>query len=374
MKRYIDFQMFDEQSALQFPGIDADILKELEAEMPAPVAEEPAAEQAEEQATEEVKEPEAVPEGEQGTETEETAPADADSDNKQVAGDNQEAPVPYARFKQEYGKRKAIEAELAALKAKMQEQAPPVQMAGPVAAPVQEEVKAESKPDFLKALTAEAIRRAKTRMGISDEDMATLEYGDDLEARTQFQLAVQQESAALMEQARQIAKEREAFERGVAETTGQFTEFVNEFNAMPDAVERWDYIANERFLKLPEQHQAVIKGAFERLQNKRGTPQDYYVAKSYFDMASAEFTASRKPVAPVAPVPVATPVAAPSNTAAKVKAAQALPKAASVGGTAAKPGMSVEDIASILNEPGAAALDKIPPDVLKKIMSGQPIG
>lgn len=372
MKRYIDFQMFDEQSALQIPGIDADILKELEAELPA--VEEPAVEQAEAQTPEgEAKEPETVPEDEQVTETEEAAPADADSDTKQVAGDSQEAPVPYARFKQEYGKRKAIEAELAALKAKMQEQAPPMQVNNPVAAPVQEEVKAESKPDFLKALTAEAIRRAKTRMGISDEDMATLEYGDDLEARTQFQLAVQQESAALMEQARQIAKEREAFERGVAETTGQFTEFVNEFNAMPDAVERWDYIANERFLKLPEQHQAVIKAAFERLQNKRGTPQDYYVAKSYFDMASAEFTASRKPAAP-APVQVVTPVAAPSNTAAKVKAAQALPKAASVGGTAAKPGMSVEDIANILNEPGAAALEKIPPDILQKIMSGQPIG
>lgn len=371
MKRFIDFQLFDEQSALQIPGIDADILKELEAELP--VAEEPAVEEVEEQATEvEATEPEAVPEDEQGKETEETTPADADSDNKQVAGDNQEAPVPYARFKQEYGKRKAIEAELAALKAKMQQQASPVQMNNPVVAPVQEEVKVESKPDFLKALTTEAIRRAKARMGISDEDMATLEYGDDLEARTQFQLAVQQESAALMEQARQIAKEREAFERGVAETTGQFTEFVNEFNAMPDAVERWDFISNERFLKLPAQHQVVIKAAYERLQNKKGTPQDYYVAKSYFDMASAEFTAIRKSAQPV--VLAVPPVAVPNNTAAKIKAAQALPKAASVGGTAAKPGMSVEDIASILNEPGAAALDKIPPDILQKIMNGQPIG
>ena len=374
MKRYIDFQMFDEPSALQIPGIDADILKELEAELPA--AEEPVAEEAEEKAPEDVQAPEKEdePKAEQGTEPEDTATADADSDNKQVDGEGQEAPVPYARFKQEYGKRKAIEAELAALKAKMQQQAVPAPSVAPV--DVQVEQKPESKPDFLKALTAEAIRRAKTRMGINDDDMANLEYGDDLEARTQFQLAVQQESAALMEQARQIAKEREAFDRGVAETTGQYAEFVNEFNALPDAVERWDYIANQRFLELPASHQAVIKAAFERLQNKRGTPQDYYLAKSYFDSASAEFTAKKKPVAqaPVAPAPVVTPVAVPTNTAAKVKAAQALPKAASVGGTAARPGMSVEDIANILNEPGTAALDKLPPDILKKIMNGQPLG
>ena len=165
-------------------------------------------------------------------------------------------------------------------------------------------------------------------------------------------------------------------QKSVAETTGQYTEFVNEFNALPDAVERWDYIANQRFLELPAPHQAVIKAAFERLQNKRGTPQDYYLAKSYFDSASAEFTAKNKPVAqvPVAPAPVVTPVAVPTNAAAKVKAAQALPKAASVGGTAARPGMSVEDIANILNEPGTAALDKLPPDILKKIMNGQPLG
>ena len=65
MKRFIDFQLFDEQGALQIPGIDADILKELEAELP--VAEEPAVEEVEEQATEvEATEPEAVPEDEQG--------------------------------------------------------------------------------------------------------------------------------------------------------------------------------------------------------------------------------------------------------------------------------------------------------------------
>ena len=375
MKNHIDFQMFDEQGVLNIPGIDADILQELASELPAPVAEEePVAEPTEGQEPED----KVVPEGEsaptddgQGAEPEEATTADADSDTKQVDGEGQGAPVPYTRFKQEYAKRKAAEAELAELKAKMNAPAVPVPSVQPVDVPA--EPKQEDKPDFIKALTAEAMRRAKVRLGLTDEAMANMEFEDNLEARTQFQLAVQQESAALMESARKIAQEREAFERGVSETTGLFTNFVNEFQALPDAAERWDFIANQKFLELPAPHQAVIKAAFERLQNKRGTPQVYYLAKSYFDSASAEFTARSKPVAP-APVQVVTPVAAPSNVAAKVKAAQALPKVANVGGTAAKPGMTVEEIAAIMNEPGVAALDKIPPDILKKIMSGQPLG
>lgn len=373
MNRNFDFQMFDEQNTLQIPGIDSDIVAELAAEMPTPETETPAEEENQSAQVEETSESEeAEQEGaqeqgtEQGTEEEETATADADSDNKQVAGEPK-TNVPYARFKEANERRKAAEAELAALKAKMQAKAVPEEVA-----PQQAQANAETstQPDIMKAVAAEALRRAKAKLGLDDEAMANLEFADDLEAKTQFQLVVQQESAALMERARQISQERMAHERGVIETTERFTEFVNEFHALPDAVERWDYIANVKFLELPEQHQAVVREAFARLQNKKGTPQDYYLAKGYFDMASAEFTAKHKPQAVVPTVPAAVP----NNTAAKVKAAQALPKAANVGGAAAKPNMGVEDIANILNKPGADALDEIPPDILKKILSGQPIG
>lgn len=386
MKKIFDFQMFEEQT-LDIPGIDEDILKELAAELPAPEGNEPAAAEeekpAEEESTDETdtssaeqtaeeqaaEEDEAAAEHE--TEDDSAEAADADSDNKQVSGNNQ-TNVPYARFKEANERRKAAEKELAELKARLQQ---PAQQQQQIAAPQADlpDSKSPEQQEMMKAISAEAVRRAKARLGINDEDLSSLEFADNLEARSRFQIIVQEEHNAIMEKAREIARERAAFEQGVSEATQEFTTFVNEFQALPDAADRWDYIANKKFLELPQLQQTVIKAAFERLQNKRGTLQDYFLAKGYFDNASAEYTAQHeKP--PAAPAVTAAAPAPKSNTAAKVKAAQALPKAANINGATAKPGMSIEDITNILNEPGAEALDKIPPDILKKILSGQPIG
>lgn len=138
------------------------------------------------------------------------------------------------------------------------------------------------------------------------------------------------------------------FEQGVQETTNQFGEFVDEFQQLPDSADRWNYIAEERFLQLPPAQQVSIKAAFERLQNKKGTPADFLLTKFYCDQASAEYDTKNG----VTRTQVAGKQAASKiNAAAKVEAAQALPKAVNVGGASKTTVISVDDVVSALNDP-----------------------
>lgn len=316
-----NFQMFDEKQLPQISGIDEDVMALLADEIGAEV--QPA-----------VEEEQAEPAGAADT------VAEADT---------------------------AAEQELAELKARMQQ--PPVQQVAAPPANAQGVQQQSAQQEIMNAVTAEAIRRTKIRMGITDEDMANMEFADSLDKKVQFQTMAQQEANNILEGARANAQRRAAYESQVKEASTAFSAFVDEFQAQPDAADRWTYISEERFLQLPPLEQSAIKSAFERLQRREGTPGDFYLAKSYFDRASAEFTANH-----AAPRPVVQEQKPAVSAAAKVKKAQALPKAPQVQGAMSTPGMSVEDVARLLNEPGSAGLDKIPPDILQKVLSGQPIG
>lgn len=384
MQKYFDFQMFDENPVLSIPGIDADVLAELSEEENLTGCSEGSQDDTtahEDRASEEV-DPygEAAAAGEEDStgdaaeNTEEGDPnADADSDNKQV-GEQPKGNIPYVRFKQELDKRKAVEEELAALKAKLEQPSArsPQVLPGNQESVQQQPVNVQQIPnkvEVMKAVTTEAIRRAKAQMGLTDDDLAGMEFADNLEAKTQFNVIVQQETNSILETARRNAQERAEFENEVQAATKDFTDFVNGFQALPDAAERWDFIANQKFLELTPVHQKVIKAAFDRLQNKRGTSADFIMAKSYFDKAAEEYDAVHQ--VPSVKPPAAKPAI--MNVAAKVEAAQALPKSPQVGGTGKTATMSAEEVARILNEPGSEALDKLPPDVLKKVMMGIPL-
>ena len=346
----IDFQLF---AALHIDGIDDDVLKELEGEMPQEETQE-----ADAQATEETQAEEPSDTNEEPMEEEQNATADADSDNKQVA-ENVPNNIPYARFKQENERRKAAERELAELRARYANPVP-VQKAEQTVSleePTQKEV--------MQAVTEEAIKRAKNALGLSDEDVENLEFSDDFNTRMQFQTMVQRESNAILEQARRNAEARIAQENQVNETNAAFNKFVEDFQLLADADDRWKFISEERFLQLPVFEQGAIKSAFERLQARQATPGDYFLTMNYFERASKEYDARRKPSVQAKP---------PANAATKIKQAQALPKAPSVQGAMSTSGMTIDDIVELMNKPGSEGIDKIPPELWQKILKGEPIG
>lgn len=394
MQKYFDFQMFEEKPLLNIPGIDTDVLAALAAEegLTTETGSQEQTEDTENQQSEEdaadtsnVEVTDGDEDGAAGNAQEENTEvadpnADADSDNKPV-GEAPKGNIPYVRFKQEIEKRKAAEEELAALKAKLEQ--PPAQppQASPFMQPPAEQQsqgqqqQVPNRPEVMQAVTSAAIRRAKEQMGLSDDDLANMDFADNIERKMQFNAIVQHETNDILETARKNAQERAEFEQGVQSATNQFTEFVNDFQGKPDAADRWAYISEQRFLQLPPLEQNTIKAAFDRLQNRRGTPADFTLAKFYFDQASAEYDAQHQASAQQQQQ-IATAVTKPpatTNVAAKVQAAQALPKAPQVGGTGKTTQMSAEDVARILNEPGAEALDKLPPDILKKVLAGEPL-
>lgn len=377
MRKYFNFQMFDE-SVLDIPGIDPDVLAALAEEENltggSEVQKESSTEEGQTSAhTAEVSEA-GTTEGDGRENAGEDPNAEADSEKKHV-GEASKGNIPYSRFKQELDKRKAAEEEIAALKAKLEQPPAQPQQAQPL---LQQPTQQASTPqipnaEIMKAVTSEAINRAKSQMGLSDDDLANMDFTDNIEIRMQFNAIVQQETNGILESARKNAQERVLFEQGVQEATNQFTSFVNEFQALPDSAERWSYISEQRFLQLPPAQQNTIKAAFERLQNRRGTPADFFLTKYYCDQASAEYDGQHQEP-PAQQVNIVEQPAAPKvNVAAKVEAAQALPKAGSVGGASTTTALSPDDVARALNSPGTAEWDKLPEDVKNKVLKGIPL-
>lgn len=365
----IDFQLFAIPAELE--GIDEEVLELLKDELP------------QEETVEEQPQPEEAPEETpveeaQEVEQEQEAPAEADSDNKQVA-DNVPGNIPYARFKQQNDKLKSVERELAELKARLEtaQQVPPqpvYQQQAPVPQPTPANNNNLDEREVMSAVTQEAIRRAKEKLGLTDDDVNNLDFSDNIEARYQFQTLVQRESNAILDQARRNSQERIAREQQVQQATTAFTNFVNQFQAQADAAERWQYISEERFLQLDQFEQGAIKTAFKKLQQNKGTPGDYFLAVNYFNRASKEFDDKKKPVAPPPPAPTPAPAPVQRVTAAdKLKQAQALPKAPNVQGAMSTTTMSLEDIAELMNKPGNEGIDKIPPAIWDRILNGEGI-
>ena len=353
-----NFQLFAED--LHIDGIDDDVMAMLKDEFPEEVvSEENQAEDTNPQPQEENQAEDLSGANEEAKEEEQDAPADADSDNKQVA-ENVPNNIPYARFKQENERRKAAERELAELRAKYSSQAP---VSEPQQQPVQNTEPTQK--EVMQAVTEEAINRAKSIMGLSDEDIENLEFSDSIATRMQFQTIVQRESNAILEQARKNAEVRMAQENQVNETNVAFSKFVDDFQLLADADERWKFISEERFLQLPAFEQGAIKSAFERLQGRQGTPGDYFLAMNYFERASKEYDQKTKAVP--------KPKASNGSSAAKIKQAQALPKAPGVQGGMSTGSMTIDDIVELMNKPGSEGIDKIPPELWNKILNGKPL-
>ena len=383
-----DLQLFGE--GLSIPGIDDDILKELEGDIDTDDEEK------------------AADEGDDNT-----GNADADSDNKQVTGDNdgdeggeqqqqqedeseadddEELPegsnIPYQRFKSVNERRKAaetgrkaaeakvkeLEAQLAALKG-TNPAAPPAPAANvpfkqPQAqaqqqpAPTQQPDggRGEFTPQQIERIAQMAIQRAKAKLNLTDDDVANLDYSDKPETKVAYNNIVAEEMRNIRNEVQQYKTNQEALNKQFNDTAQEFDALGNKLGAYADAQERWDFIGLKHFESLPQRQQQILTDAFARLQHRHGTYADMYLINEYFNRANEMYEQQK--------AGAAAANANTERTTQKMNSVRNLPKATSVnGGTGADKILTVERLQEILATPGG--WDKLSAKEQEAVLSGK---
>ena len=332
----LNLQMFNEPT---IEGIDADIVASLADEMPA---------------NDEAQNNENV-----------AAAADADSDNKaeqnnSTANNEQEyepeegTTVPYARFKAINERMKAAEARLKELettsKGEAAEQEPMLPKATPAPAQQQQPSDDDFTGEALTKITELAMDAVKTKLNLSDDDIENMEYSDNAAQKYAYNAAVAEEINRIKRNVRQHQAEQNAYNVMIDNVAKRFAKEAEDFQKLPNSDAIWahvcDSVANER----PET-QTMLNDSLIRLQNKRGTYQDFYVIKNYLDKAKAAFQAPQK------------------STNNKLKNVSGLPKAPNVSGaTSSDTVYTPEKIAEILNQQDG--WDTLPSDIQQKLLKG----
>lgn len=319
-----NLQMFN----AEFEGIDEDIIAEINEEI---------GEEAPEEATD--------------TTTELTV--EADNETKQVEAPEEisedGAPVPYARFKQVYYDKKdadrrikELEEELA--KAKAEPPAPPV---------VAEQPQTQYDSEKMQQITELALERARERLNMTEDDVLNLEYSDDPVRKVMYNNVIQEEVNNILVDINNYRAKQNAFAEEVNATKKEFEEYQVRFTSYADSDARWDFISNENFKTLPERKQNVLRDAFARLSNGRGTYQDMDSVANYINEANAVWE-SKSP-----------------NKTNKIKEAQKLPKATAVSGTTgADTVYTLETLTNILNSNDSQAWEQVPDHIKKQVMAG----
>lgn len=377
MRKDFDLQLFAEDM-FSIPGIDDDIAKELSGEF-ADKADEETEEDAEavETSTEEAAETAA------GT-------ADADSDNKQVdtaenkAGDGDDdehkGTIPYKRFAEVNQERNEYKKRIAELEAKLADK-PAASPATQVMANAVDDKNGAAAAQFVPDLTEEqmqkivkiAVANAKGKLKLTDEDLENMNFADGMERKVQFDTVVQQEVARIQSGIREYAQRQQSmrqqedvFRQETEVVTRQFEEYNAKFTAYEDREARWAYISEQKFAQLPELRKQVVNDAFVRIQNHKGTYQDFYIVESYFNEANAEY---EKTLASAASVQTDTKSKV-EEVKNKITKAQALPKATEVAGNGDGDKLyTPEKIAEILNGP-SDGWDKLPEEIKQKVLRG----
>lgn len=365
-----NLQLFSEVAV---EGIDEDILKELGIEAEADAVDH-------------------TDEADAKTETKVDAPpADADSDNKQVEGaaennpqptevateelqPEEGQPVPYARFKEVYASGKAAKEEVRALKEELAALKAAATPAPQPTAPVQE-VKPDTTPVAQPASEAQqitlnqeqyskvakiAIERVRKRMNLTEEDVENFEFGDDPAQRAVFQSMVNTEVNNITKEISDYNAKQAAYAREVTEVSSEFNALNAKLNSYPDATERWGYISQTHFVELPQRKQQVLRNAFARIQNGKGTYQDIEMVSSYFEETNTAYEKLK-----------AQPPATKIDVTKKIDNAQRLPKAPAVGGSiGTEQSYTPERIAAALEDPTGALWEAIPAEIRQRVLSG----
>lgn len=335
-----NFQMFNDD----IPGIDADVLEQFKDELP---QEEPA-EQEEQQ---------------------EEAHADHHSDNKDVEQTEttteeyepeEGTSVPYGRFKSINERMKAAEArqcELETELAKYKNAAAPQQEQQESPAPAEPpQAVGDFTVEQIKLMTAEARRRAAKQLNLSEEDVENIEYSDDPSIKDSYDALTTQYMGEVRKEVTGYVQKQRAYIADVQSTTAEYKSRCEKFLADPEYEAKWEKVCKaaqsrgQRFLM-------AAQGAIDRLDQGKGTSQDYFFVKDFMDTVLGDGWGTDN-----------TPVNKP-KTNKKIQEAAKLPTAPEVGGSTK--GDIVWDTPTITDYINSGRMDEIPPNVLKRIMGQQ---
>jgi hypothetical protein len=337
-----NLQMFDD---VEFQGIDSDVLEQFKDELP----------------------------NKEGN-ADELASADTRSDNNEVQQGQQQqsaeeeptaeeepregSNIPYSRFKGVNDRMKSAESRVKELEAQLASLQNPTsatqeEQASPAPAPppkVDEEFNAEQ----LKAIVAEARRRAAQQLQLTPQDIENLEYDDDESTKSSYEALSTQLISDVKKEALEYRQQQLAYIEDVKYASNQYAELVKEFRGLPNYDVVWEACQKAAMERGP-QFAMAAQAALNRLDVNRGTSQDYYFISDFARGVLKNFNANSAK----APTPTKT-----KNT--KIQEAAKLPVAPSVGGSTK--GDIVWDVATITDYVNAGRMDEIPKDVLRNIM------
>lgn len=297
-------------------------------------------------------------------EAEETATADAHSDNKEdiaeYDGEDVEGnPIPYSRFKAVNDRMKAAEARVKELEAGQNstsnqasaQQEEGIETSPASQAPIQQAQGVEFNVEQMKSITAEARKRAAAKMNLSDEDIENLEYTDDESLKDTYNALTAKYRDQVEGEVISYMRSKNNYNHMLTETRTEYPKLVSEFKALPNFEDVWAEVGRQANAK-GQKFAQMLQDSINRLDQGNGTYQDLYVTENYIRGVIAGMKQSSTT----------------KTTNSKIKNAANLPRATEVGGTAK--GDVVYDITTITQMMNEGRWDELPEDVQRKVMRG----
>lgn len=201
-----------------------------------------------------------------------------------------EESVPYARFKEKVDEANQLKAQLAEYQRQTQSQqqektAPQQQFQEP-----QFRITPEISAKINAAIKAEAMSLS----GMSEDDIASLEYADADDprisqwnqaqsiAQNRVYNAIQQTQFAQQQQAQQFYKNHMA-------AIKTYNDFAAKEFAEPDFQAIQKFATNEFFEQLPPNEQQIIANAYLRIERQTASPAEMMCVKNYYERAKSAY-------------------------------------------------------------------------------------
>ncbi|WP_110953046.1 hypothetical protein [Anaerosinus massiliensis] len=375
----IDLKLFSDNEPeipAELEGVDKDIALSILKE--AGLNNEPETVESEEQTTEEVQESEestegtAASNGEADTDTKQVDDETVEPENQESAEEGQEpAHIPYKRFKEVNDKAKAKDAELAKLQAELNAlraqqniavpQQPP---ANQVQQPPYQQVtnnnlnqSPEVDQTLFRQVATTAYERAKKNLGLSDEDINSIDYADPVKKR-EWEAAYNIELVRLTQEANNLVErqQREYVQKqqDQQQVNYEYNRLVNDLRGQNDFNDVYQYACTEAFSSLQPIEQRAVSEAFSRTESGQGSLQDILIVKNHFINAQQKFREKQSNDKAAAEVPIVQPVIQPvdkiEKTKEKIKQMEAHPKVSQISGANSQGGTSIADLERMIQE------------------------
>lgn len=286
--------------------------------------------------------------------------------------------VPYTRFKQKVTQVHKLEDELNTLKAKLASTEQNTEQTAVqqnnanqmnVRVPQQNEevkqnpmVNADVAKQFKNAVTLEAMRMT----GMTQDDVEATEYMDSDDERLQtwntaYKLAEARVTQHIQEaQSRHIAQQQHIVAMH-NESVLRYNQFANEMMQDSDFPAIQDYAINDYFSKQDKADQAIIAGAYSRIEGNVASPQDTMIVRKYVMDAKNDYLRTHGK----------SNNSNSKNTANKIKQGRALPRSSNINGAGNDTGdVSVETLERMLN---TTPFEDIPEKYQRMLLGMEPI-